>query len=147
MNHLVRTLLFMAASLGILALQYFVIGPKITGNGAAVAVLMITRIVIGIGLGYLLTRAAARNRFQSVSSVALIFLIDQVAFKGLWAIQNQKLHPELWDELSRQALVSGLASGFVSFMPVILVVAFVGTELGIRFRALASGNSSRSSPV
>lgn len=144
MSRLVRSLLFMVTSLAILALQYFVIGPNIRENGLAVAVYMGTRVLIGVGLGYLLTRYAERNRFQSVSSVVLVFLVDQVAFKGLWALQNQKVHPELWDNLSGDALVSGLASGFVSFMPVILVIAFVGTELGLRFRAVANGTLPRS---
>ncbi|RYZ72890.1 MAG: hypothetical protein EOP09_02575 [Proteobacteria bacterium] len=136
MSPLVRSFLFMAGALAFFALHIFVVGPHIQGKGLEVAVFMITRVLTGVILGYLLTRFAGRNRFQSVSSIILVFLIDQVIFKGVWALQDQKIHPELWEGLSNQALFSGLASGFMFFMPVILVVGFIGTEAGLRYRAL-----------
>jgi uncharacterized membrane protein len=117
----------------------FFIGPVLVSHGYTTLNTLLYvgfRLVIFIALAFVLVRFVGRNRPQAMSSVLLVGAVDQVLLKGLWMQADVKAHPELWVgvKMDSQVMFTGLAQGYLFFVPFVLILAFLGTEL-TRFRA------------
>jgi uncharacterized membrane protein YuzA (DUF378 family) len=124
--------------LALFALNLFVLQPLIaTGIGprAAQMIYILIRVAGMIGLAYGLAKNAKRNRFQTVSTVLLVGAIDQVLLKGLWIKRDMGIHPADWAgfEPVNSVIFLNMAMGYLFFIPIILILAFVGME-STRFR-------------
>ena len=127
-----------AGILVLFALNLFVLEPIVTrevGPRAAQFVYIGIRILGLVGLAYGLAKNAKRNRFQTISTVLLIGFIDQVFLKGIWIKQDMAVHPADWDgfEPVNSVIFLNMAMGYLFFIPVVLILAFVGME-STRFR-------------
>jgi len=127
-----------AGILALFALNLFVLEPLISkgiGPRAAQLTYIVIRIVGLAGLAFLLAKNAKRNRFQTVSTVLLVGFIDQVFLKGMWIKQDMIVHPADWTgiEPTNAAIFINMAMGYLFFIPIILILAFVGME-STRFR-------------
>lgn len=100
-------------SIGPLAAQYSYIVIRIIGLGA---------------LAHGLTRFAFRNRFQVISTVLLVGFIDQVFIKGFRIKQDILANPSNWTgfEPTNAAIFVNMATGYLFFIPVVLIVSFLG---------------------
>ena len=100
--------------------------------GASSFIYLTLRVVTFIAFGFALTRFAKRTRYQTLSTVMLVALLDQVVIKAIQIQMDQKANPEIWAQMdvSTQAIWVGLGTGFLFFAPVVLVLGFLGVELG-----------------
>ncbi len=97
---------------------------------------IIIRVVGLVALAFGLARYAQRNRFQTVSTVLLVGFIDQVFIKGLWVKRDMTENPASWAgfEPTNAAIFVNLATGFLFFVPIVLILTFLGME-ATRFRS------------
>lgn len=104
---------WMRTAIGPLAAQYVYIAIRVLGLGA---------------LAHGLTRYAFRNRFQVISTVLLVGFIDQVFIKGLRIKQDILANPGNWTgfEPTNAAIFVNMATGYLFFIPVVLIVSFLG---------------------
>lgn len=133
-----RVFIFSGGILVLFAINLFVLEPvfsKWIGPRAAQIVYIIIRIAGLVGLAYGLARDAKRNRFQTVTTVLLVGFIDQVILKGIWIRSDIAANPAAWVgvEPGNAAIFVNMAMGYLFFIPIILILAFVGME-ATRFR-------------
>ncbi len=124
--------------LGLFAFNLFELEPfltRVSGPRAAQFAYILVRIVGLLGLAYGLAKNAKRNRFQTLSTVLLIGFIDQVILKGIWIKQDMAIHPAEWTgiEPTNAVIFLNMAMGYLFFVPLVLILAFVGME-ATRFR-------------
>ncbi len=122
-----------AGVLGLFALNLFVLQPLFTqviGPRAAQMVYIFLRVAGLIFLAYGLAKFARRNRFQTVSTVLLVGFIDQVFLKGIWVRQDMAIHPADWTgfEPTNSVIFLNMAMGYLFFIPLVLILAFLGME-------------------
>lgn len=117
-------------------LIYLVIGPWLKdrmGEAPSNVFYMVSRLVGFIALGLILKGWASRNRIQTLSSIGLVGFFDQVLLKWLFLKQEIQAHPELWKDVPAAQeplnLFFALTQGFLFFIPVLLIMGFIGMEL------------------
>jgi hypothetical protein len=137
-NPLVVVFAWVAGILALYALNLFALEPlvhRVVGPAAAQLFYVVLRIAGFIGLAYGLTRYAGRNRFQTMSTVLLVGLVDQVVFKGFWVKRDMAIHPAAWQgfEPTNAAIFVTLAKSYLFFTPILLILSFLGME-STRFR-------------
>lgn len=119
--------------LSLFAMNLFVIEP-ILNRGVHPVAAQLTYIgirVFGlIGLAFGLTRYAQRNRFQTISTVLLVGFIDQVFLKGLWIKRDIGANPAAWEGFTptNAAIFVNMATGYLFFVPIVLILSFLGME-------------------
>lgn len=116
-------------SLLILAFNVFVLSPLISKNLGIVSgniFYILVRILVLGTLAFALIRWAGKSRYQALTLVALIAFLDQVGFKFLTLYYDAQAHPESWPGFGVLPIFHMLAMGYMSFLPVILVIAFAG---------------------
>lgn len=118
--------------LSLFALNLFVIEPLLRGISPVLAQLTYIGIrVFGlIGLAFGLTRYGQRNRFQTLSTVLLVGFIDQVFLKGIWIKKDLAANPAAWQgfEPTNSAIFVNMATGYLFFVPIVLILSFLGME-------------------
>jgi len=120
--------LLVLGALLVLVLNIWVIVPglsRVAGDGAGVVAYTLIRVAVMIGLGYGLTQYAQRRRFQVLGTVAFVELIDQLVLKGIsFMTQVEGVEP--------LTVLYGMAVSYMMFLPMILIFAFVGSEISQR---------------
>lgn len=122
----------MLLALVLFALNVFVLAPAVAENSGAPtaqAVYMITRVVLIVALSFSLTKFAGKRRAQVFASVGLLAFLDQVVFKGILLFQDIRANPAAWQGVTDAAVVVNLMMGFMVFLPIILLLAMVGSVL------------------
>lgn len=119
--------------LALFALNLFVLEPilsRLVGPKAAQFSYIIVRVIGLVALAFGLTRYALRNRFQTISTVLLVGLIDQVLLKGLWVKRDMALNPAAWEGFAptNAAIFVNLSTGYLFFVPIVLILCFLGME-------------------
>lgn len=132
-NPLVVVLGWSAAILALFALNQFVFGhwleqvfnPRVSGF-----IYVLIRAFGLVYLGRVLVMHAGRNRFQVLSTVLFIGMLDQVAIKGAWILQDMRNNPAAWQDFhpTNAALFVNLATGYLFMVPVVLILSFFGME-------------------
>ena len=91
---------------------------------------ILVRVAGLIFLAYGLAKNAKRNLFQVVSTVLLVGFIDQVFLKGIWIKQDMVAHPADWVgiEPTNSVIFLNMAMGYLFFIPIILILSFLGME-------------------
>lgn len=123
-------LIWVSLSLGavlLLAFNLFVMTPMLIqswSQGGASFLYLAVRVLVFIGLAFGLTRFGMRTRYQTISTVMLIALIDQVVFKAL------TLMSDLPEGITFGTMIIGIGTGFMFFSPVVFILGFLGVELG-----------------
>ncbi len=120
------------------ALNLFVFEPllsRIANSAVAQILYIVIRIVGLIGLAFGLVKFGHRNRFQTVTTTLLVGFIDQVFLKGIWIKRDILANPEAWKgfEPTNAAVFVNMATGYLFFIPIVLILSFVGME-STRFR-------------
>lgn len=131
-----RTIPYIFLPLGILALfaiNLFLLEPLLSrtlGPVAAQISYIVVRVAGLIALAFGLTRYAQRNRFQTVTTVLLVGFIDQVFLKGLWVKRDIAVNPTSWEGFApnNAAIFVNLAAGYLFFVPIVLILCFLGME-------------------
>ncbi len=126
------------AIIALFALNLFVIEPLLNqavGRAVAQTLYIVIRIVGLIGLAFGLAKFGQRNRFQTVTTTLLVGFIDQVLLKGLWIKRDIVANPEAWKgfEPTNAAVFVNMATGYLFFVPIVLILTFLGME-STRFR-------------
>lgn len=134
-----RVFIISGGILALFALNLFVLEPvihKLAGSRAAQVVYVLVRIAGLIGLAYALAKNAKRNRFQTITTVLLVGFLDQVVLKGIWIKRSMVADPAAWAGIAPEnaAIFVNMAMGYLFFIPIILILAFVGME-ATRFRS------------
>ena len=137
-ENLVRLFALCGGILGIFALYLFVLQPLLTagiGPRAAQLIYIVIRVGGLMVLAYTLAKDAKRNRLQVLSTVLLVGFIDQVLLKGLWIKRDMAVHPADWIgfEPTNAAIFVNMAIGYMFFIPIVAIFAFLGME-STRFR-------------
>ena len=137
-ENLIRLFSLCGGILAIFALYLFVLQPLVTtgvGPRAAQLVYIVIRVGGLILLAYLLAKDAKRNRLQVITTVLLVGFIDQVLLKGLWIKRDMAIHPADWVgfEPTNAAIFVNMAIGYMFFIPIVAIFAFLGME-STRFR-------------
>ncbi|MBY0469521.1 hypothetical protein K2X30_00020 [bacterium] len=121
--------------ISLLGLNLFFIGPALSrvlgvmpGNIAFVVI----RVATLIAVTAVLSGVHKRNRFQTISAGAFIEFFDHVVFRGFFWAMDMRAHPEVWGKVGPMEFAMGLLSGFVLFFPLILLLSFLGSELGLK---------------
>lgn len=121
-------------ALGLLALNQFVlprwVGPAM-GDMAANFVFILIRIFVYLGIALILTRFFSFRRFQSLSAVALLLAIEHFGFRVFLLLSDYRDNPAAFSE-GLSGPLFGLAMSYMIGLPLILLVAFLGTALGHR---------------
>lgn len=133
-----RVFLLSAGVLLLFAVNLFYLEPILSralGARAAQFMYIVIRIVGLAGLAYGLAKNAKRNRFQTVSTVLLVGFLDQVFLKGIWIKRDIGIHPADWVGLepTNSVIFLNMAMGYLFFVPIVLILAFLGME-STRFR-------------
>lgn len=119
--------------LGLFGLNLFVIEPflnhsvsPVVAQLSYIAIRVIGLVVLAFGL----TRYAFRNRFQTISTVLMVGFIDQVFLKGLWVKRDIAANPAGWVgfEPTNSAIFVNMATGYLFFVPIVLILSFLGME-------------------
>jgi hypothetical protein len=87
---------------------------------------MVTRLLVVVGLGYILSAVHKRNTFSSLSMISLLIFIDQVPMKTLLFLYERKLDPAGGADLSVPALLVGFTTAYGLSIPIILIFAYAG---------------------
>lgn len=133
-SKLFLALLLPFLGISLLAIHYFLIGPILMNHGKEnlnTGIYLMLRLVLFSGLGYSLVKWAGRKRPQALAAVLMVGGVDQIFFKGFWMLHDVKIHPEVWAgvEMAPVKLFTGLAQAYLFFIPFVLILAFLGTEL------------------
>ena len=100
------------------------------GENRAVVYSIVSRLIVMIAFGAVCRAWCERTRIQSLSLGVFLEFLDQVVLKGIWVARDFRLHPELWKDVPVSHVSLGIFMGYVMFAPVVLVVTFLGWELG-----------------
>jgi hypothetical protein len=107
----------------------FASSPNEPPPPALLALYLGLRATIFIGVAYAAMRFADRRRFQALAIVGFLGFIDQVVIKAVIVLREMGAHPAEWADISRETVLYGLATSYVYFLPMVLVMGFVGTFL------------------
>lgn len=127
---------FSGIAIAIFAVNLFALQPvliQLIGPRGAQFGYILIRIAALVWLARALAKNAKRNRFQVLSTVLLVGFIDQVLLKGIWVRHDMGLHPADWEGIEKSSVFITMAMGYLFFIPIVLILAFVGME-SIRFR-------------
>jgi hypothetical protein len=81
-----------------------------------------------------LARYYGRTRIQAISVTTLVVFLDQVVVKGAWILRDSRVHPQLWGQVTLGGIAVNLMMSYILFAPVLLILAFLGTELNQTFK-------------
>ena len=119
----------LGGAVAVLAVEYFGVQPlleRLAGEVPGALVYVVFRAFVFVAVAYALTRWAGRNRFQALTSVMMVGVVDQVIFKFL-ALSGSSA------EVSAGIRLYGLAVGYVVFIPILLLFALLGVETARKF--------------
>lgn len=131
---LARPRVLWALALVVLAANRFLIGPAVgasAGEMTGNTVFVFIRVVVFFLLALLLTRFSDFRRFRALSGVGLLVAFEHIGFNLVTILSSYRANPADYPE----GLAGPLYGLFMSYMiglPIILLIAFLGTALGSR---------------
>lgn len=134
-----RVLWFLA--LAILAANQFVVARAVGGwasETAANYVYVLVRILVFFGLALLLTRWTGFRRFRALSAVGLLVAVEHIGFRLILVLQDYRANPAEYAE-GLTGPIFGLMMSYIIGLPVVLLIAFLGTSLGAQGKVQAEG--------
>jgi hypothetical protein len=72
---------------------------------------------------------AGRTRVQALALVGLLGFVDQVVIKSGIMIYEMRKDPAYWEGISRIAVLFGIATSYLFFLPIVLILGFLGSFL------------------
>jgi hypothetical protein len=124
--------LFLAA-VALLGVNLFYLSPEmgkrvgeLTGNNVYITV----RLVTLFGFSFLTSWLAEKPRIFVIRKAAFLVLIDQIVFKAIFLLQQFQSSPQNWEGVDHSGVLFSLAMSYVMTLPIIVLIAFMGTELG-----------------
>jgi hypothetical protein len=134
MARIVRPRVLWPLSLLLLAANRFLIGPVVGTSAGEVAgntVFVFIRVVVFFLLALLLTRFSDFRRFRALSAVGLLVAVEHIGFNLVTILSSFRANPADYpDGLSGPLF--GLFMSYMIGLPIILLIAFLGTALGSR---------------
>jgi hypothetical protein len=102
------------------------------GEGWALGIYAAARfaIILLLGLGWI--AYAGLKRSQALWGVGFMILAEQFILRGGSLLYDAYRHPEGWAGASVSAISFGLLMGYLVFLPLVMIVAWLGTELGTK---------------
>ena len=101
------------------------------GEGAANSVYILVRILVFFGLSVLLTRVSGFKRFQAMSALAILVAVEHIGFRLVLILQDYRANPAEYAQ-GLSGPLFGLFMSYIIGLPVILLIGFLGTSLGLR---------------
>jgi hypothetical protein len=121
-------------SLGCLAGGLFSVGPYLQNSvspAAANTFYIVLRVLI-IGLfSFLAVWKYKKNTYHALSFTGLLVFADQVGLKSIYFLTQFKTHPADWEGVTLSAVLFNNAFSYVVFLPLILLIGFLGSALGM----------------
>jgi hypothetical protein len=99
------------------------------GSVVANVLYMMVRLIVVIGLGYILSAAHKRSTFSSLSLISFLVFLDQVPMKTLLYLYEQKSDPAAAAQLSVPALLIGFTTAYGLSIPIVMIFAYAGRLL------------------
>jgi hypothetical protein len=124
-------------ALALLETGLFVIGPVLQNWGntnLANGFYILLRVVTIVGFSFLLVRKHRHEIYGALSLTGLLIFIDQVIFKSLWIVLEMKRDPAAWQGVDTKAALFNSAFSYIVSLPVILLLAFIGSMLALKMR-------------
>jgi hypothetical protein len=119
-------------ALCLLAFNLFVMSPYISrrfgdlvGNGTYVGLRMLTI----MGFSFLMSYLFESKRLPVIRSTTFLVFVDQVILKGFFLWNESRISPQAWEGMDYPSTVFALLVSYVISIPLIVIVAFAGTEL------------------
>jgi hypothetical protein len=105
---------------------------QLAGDGWAMGIYAAGRfaVVLLLGLGWMAYSNLRRS--EALWGVAFLILAEQFLFRGGSLLYDAYRHPEGWAGASLSGVSFGLLMSYLIFLPVILIVAWLGTEIGTK---------------
>ncbi len=100
------------------------------GDGAALGIHAALRFLIVLSLALGWVTLSGLRRSQALWGAGFIILAEQFFLKGGSLLYDAMINPEGWVGASASGIIFGLLMGTVVFLPVVLIVAWLGTEFG-----------------
>ena len=120
-----------------LAANLFLIGPVVSARISEVAgnaAFIIIRVVTLLGFAALLAALHGKTRLQIIGLTLLLELVDQGIFKTILLLYSWRMQPTQWEGLSLDGMIFGNFMSYLVFLPAILILSFVGAEIGHALR-------------
>ncbi len=110
---------------------------RLYGPVTANILYMVVRLVVVIGLGYVLSAVHKRSVFSSLSLVSFLIFLDQVPMKTLLYLYEQKMDPQTAASaaaggaapLTIPALLVGFMTAYGLSIPIMMIFAYAGRLL------------------
>ena len=102
-----------------------------TGEGAALGIYAVLRFLIVLTLAFCWVFWAGLRRGQALSGAGTLILAEQFLFRGGSLLYDAYLNPQSWSGASIAAISFSLLMGFLVFLPLVLIVAWMGTEFAV----------------
>jgi hypothetical protein len=119
----------------------FVFGPVLMarfGDMAGQGVSMILRIVTWVGFAFGLSRVHQKTRLQIIRLTALLVFVDQCLLKSIAVVYDYRTRPGLWQNTPLDGAIFATFMGYLVFLPIIIILAFLGAELGLIGRKIGT---------
>jgi hypothetical protein len=126
-------------SLGCLAGGLFSVGPYLQNSVSpevANTFYILLRVLVIALFSFLAVYKYEKNTYHALSFTGLLIFADQVGLKSIFFLTQFKMHPADWpqtgpDAVTLSAVLFNNAFSYVVFLPLILLIAFLGSALGM----------------
>jgi hypothetical protein len=121
-------------SLGCLATGLFWAGPHLEASAnpeAANTFYILLRVLIIAFFSFLAVWRYNKNTYHALSFTGLLIFVDQVGLRSIWFLTQFKTHPTDWQDVTLSTVLFNSAFSYIVFLPVVLLIAFLGSALGM----------------
>lgn len=128
-------------SLGLLASGLFWVGPHLqnsAGQDTANIFYIALRVAVIAIFSFLAVWKYEKNTYHAMSFTGLLVFTDQVGLKSIYFLTQFKTHPADWEGVTLSAVLFNSAFSYIVFLPLILLIAFLGSALGTYLKSKRS---------
>jgi hypothetical protein len=113
-------------ALGVLEAWLFLIGPVLQSEAMYVALKIMTILMFS----FVCARIHKKSLYGVLSGAGLLIFLDQVLFKSIYLWWDFRKNPAAWAGVDPLGAIYASAFSYIVFLPVVLILAFVGAFAG-----------------
>jgi hypothetical protein len=129
---------YFLGALTLLGLNLFLISPilsekfgSVLGNGVYIGI----RLGVIVFFSFLINLKTEIKRLAVIRFTTFLVFIEQTAFKAIYLYLDFMNHPQNWVGIDQNAAIFGTLMSYVVSVPLIVILAFLGTELSLLVRS------------